>query len=107
MLIISILGILAFGPEMADPFNKKTVKYFNYDFYHHVDWIYYYVSLYVFFNIAIIPVAIIVLRNNSMKLLTPNRIPPRTFDITKWTLIYTSAILGLTFALAILLENYI
>lgn len=51
--------------------------------------------VFIFLNVAALPVLTIVLRNNSMKLLTPEKFPKVSYQLTSWTLIYTSVILSL------------
>ncbi len=70
-------------------------------------WIYYYVGFYIFCNVAAMPVLTITLRNNMIKLITPQYFPKKAYSITKWTLMYTLAILVVVITTAIGLKKYI
>jgi hypothetical protein len=104
MIFIPLTAILAFGTNLVD---DKTLKYYNEDFKNHEKFIYYFVSFYMMFNIAAFPVLTITLRNNMMKLFSPNHLPKRSYDITKRTLMYTAIILIPVLISAVSLRNYI
>lgn len=73
--IIAVLAIMAFGGELANPYDEGGLKYYNTIFKGKYDWAYYFSSFYIFLNVASLPVLTIVLRNNSMKLITPEKFP--------------------------------
>lgn len=77
-LLIPFTGIIAFGSELTNQ-QKGNLKYYNYAFEEKLPWVYYLVSFYVFLNIAAIPVLIIVIRNNILKLALP-KINPNKFS---------------------------
>jgi len=103
MLILPVVGIMAFGGKMTDPNHPNTIIYFNEDFKDDLPFIYYFVSFYIFLNVVAFPVLTITIRNNSMKLINPDKVPEKSYSITKYTLIYTGIILGFIFACAIVL----
>ena len=72
-----------------------------------MNWIYYFISFYVFFNIAVIPVAVIVLRTNIMKLLQPDKLPKKSNEINRFTLLYTGLVLTITIVVALVFEESI
>ncbi len=104
LTIIPLTAILAFGTKLV---SSGSLKYYNEDFINHEKIIYYFVSFYMMFNIAAFPVLVITLRNNMMKLFSPNNLPKRSFDITKRTIIYTALILVPVILSAVTLKNYI
>lgn len=77
-LIIPLTGIIAFGSNLVSN-QKGNLKYYNYAFESQLPMVYYFVSFYVFLNIAAIPVLIIVVRNNILKLAIP-KINPNQFS---------------------------
>lgn len=54
-----------------------------------IDWIYYITSFYMFLNIAAFPILIITMRNNIMKCFMPHKIPKKSHELTKTTVILT------------------
>lgn len=74
-LLISLIGIMAYGGELTNPYKSGGIKYYNTIFKGKFDWAYYFTSFYIFLNVAALPVLTIVLRNNSMKLITPEKFP--------------------------------
>lgn len=107
LTLLPIIGIIAFGPGLCDPQKPNDMIYFQYNFKDKANWVYYFVTFYFFLNIAAFPVVTITLRNNLMKLFTPQFMPKCSFEITKWTLLYTAIILAVVFPASILLKNYI
>ena len=92
LIIISLTGILAFGDLYMS--NKEKKSYYNMWFDDNINWIYYIISFYLFFNITAFPVLVITTRNNLMKCIVPNKIPVRNWEITKWTFAFTIFILA-------------
>ena len=76
LLIIPLTGCMAFGKELGA---GKGLQYYNFDFEGKINFIYYFVSFYVFLNIAAFSVYIIVIRTNILKLVNPS-IDPLKFS---------------------------
>lgn len=91
LILISLTGILAFGDKYV--LDSKTKSYYNMWFHGNIDWIYYIISFYLFFNITAVPVVTITTRNNLMKCIVPHKIPARNWEITRWTFAFTMFIL--------------
>lgn len=64
-------GVIAFGENLVND-QKGNLKYYNYAFEEQLPFVYYFVSFYVFLNIASIPILIIVVRNNILKMAFPS-----------------------------------
>lgn len=92
LITVSLTGISAFGDQYMH--NKGEKSYYNMWFKGNINWIYYIISFYLFFNITAFPVLVITTRNNLMKCIVPNKIPARNWEITKWTFAFTVLILA-------------
>lgn len=79
-LLVPVTGIMAFGDNLVSP-QKGNIKYYNYAFESQLPFVYYFTSFYVFLNIASIPVIVIVIRNNIMRMLFPE-LQPDTLSST-------------------------
>ena len=75
MLIIPITACLSFGNKLVDEdgmlSESHSLIYYNEDFRGRIDFIYYFVSFYVFLNIALFPIYVIVIRRNLMAIIRP------------------------------------
>ena len=65
-MIIPITGCMAFGKELGA---GKGLQYYNFDFENKISFVYWFVSFYVFLNIAAFSVYIIVIRTNILKMI--------------------------------------
>lgn len=70
-MIIPWTGIMAFGETLKFDSSSSDLKYYNFDFEQPIPFIYYFVSFYVFLNVAAMPVYVIVIRGNILKILKP------------------------------------
>lgn len=78
------------------------LKYYNEDYKGRIDFIYYFVSFYVFLNVAAFSVYIIVIRKNILALAKP------TLDsdkVSNTTVLITAVLLGLLLVISFLLKN--
>lgn len=105
--LIAIIAIMAFGGELTDPYDEGGIKYYNTMFKGRFNVVYYFTSFYIFLNVAALPVLTIVLRNNAMKLITPEKFPKKSYELTNWTLVYTSVILFFVLLCSISMKNHI
>lgn len=69
LVIIPITGCMAFGKELG---TGKGLQYYNFDFEGKINFIYWFVSFYVFLNIAAFSVYIIVIRTNLLRIINPS-----------------------------------
>lgn len=74
LYIVPITAIMAFGSELGSN-GDGDLKYYNFDFQNHIPVIYYFVSFYVFLNIAAMPVYVIVIRTNLLRAISPETDP--------------------------------
>lgn len=73
ILSVSVTSNLAFGNDLIDrtASNPHDLKYYNEDYNGRINFIYYFVSFYVFLNVAAFSVYIIVIRKNIFALAKP------------------------------------
>ena len=69
-LIIPWTAVMAFGDDLGSK-SASDLKYYNFDFEKKIPFIYYFVSFYVFLNIAAMSVYVIVIRANVLKIFSP------------------------------------
>lgn len=77
----------------------------------HVKFAYYFISFYIFLNISALPVMTLtirlqinclkIFRNNMMKMFVPNHLPRNSFEVTRWTALFTILIIGPSGVLAL------
>jgi hypothetical protein len=77
-LIIPWTAVMAFGDDLGSK-SSKSLKYYNFDFENKIPFIYYFVSFYVFLNIAAMSVYVIVIRANVLKIFSP-KTDPKAFS---------------------------
>lgn len=87
MVLVPITAIMAFGDQLGV---AHSLKYYNYDFQGQLDFVYYFVSFYVFLNVAAFSVYIIIIRTNIMSMFLP-QINPRT--LSKQTALVSAVLL--------------
>ena len=69
LMLIPWTGIMAFGDALGSK-SSKDLKYYNFDFQDDIPFIFYFVSFYVFLNVAALPVYVIVIRANLLKIVS-------------------------------------
>ena len=76
LIILPLTACMAFGEDLGIGFD---LKYYNFDFKGKIDFIFWIVSFYVFLNISVFSVCIIVIRINILSVIN-NKINPRTLS---------------------------
>lgn len=110
-MIIPWTGVMAFGETLKFESSSSDLKYYNFDFENPIPFIYYFVSFYVFLNVAAMPVYIIVIRGNILKILKPqidSKVVSSTrIVILETTLIATLIILAVILVISFFAQNFI
>lgn len=94
LLLIPLSGIMAFGSNLG---KAHELKYYNLDFKGVIDPIYYFVSFYMFLNVAAFSVYIIIIRTSLMKICLPASDPNK---MSKQTISFTVVLITVIVAVA-------
>jgi hypothetical protein len=92
-IILSILGVLAFGTGLYYENSPGDLKFYHFNFKDHYPAAFYIVSFYFFLLISIFPMITIAVRNSLIYILMPAHMPKTNFTVSKYTIIFTAALL--------------
>jgi hypothetical protein len=106
VILLPITASLAFGNELIDKtkflMGEHHLKYYNEDYKGRIDFVYYFVSFYVFLNVAAFSVYIIVIRKNVLAIARPEMDSDK---VSKTTILITGTVLGLLLVISYLLRD--
>lgn len=103
--MIPITACMAFGNDLIEQAvtgGSHHLKYYNEDYKDRINFIYYFVSFYVFLNVAAFSVYIIVIRKNILALAKPSMDSDK---VSKTTILITAILLALLLVISFLLKN--